>query len=220
MFGLERLYRVCGVARRLVDPLRIGRVIARPFVGSSPADFKRTAHRHDYAVPPPSPTLLDRATEEGRDVVSVGKIDDIFAHLGTGRVLIGDGNAALFDRTLEGLGGLADGGLLLANFVDFDTSYGHRRDVAGYAAALEAFDRRLPELEEGLRSDDIVIITADHGCDPTWAGTDHTREHIPVLAFGPSLRPCSIGTRRTFADVAATVAAHLDLPAPRAGTRF
>jgi phosphopentomutase len=219
-FGLDRLYQVCTVARRLVDPLRIGRVIARPFVGSSPSDFKRTAHRHDYAVPPPSPTLLDRATGERRDVVSVGKIDDIFAHSGTGRVFIGDGNDALFNCTLDGLDTLGDGGLLLANFVDFDTNYGHRRDVVGYAAALEAFDRRLPELEAKLRPDDLIVITADHGCDPTWTGTDHTREHVPVLAFGPSIKPRAIGCRRTFADVAATIATHLDLPFPEAGTRF
>jgi phosphopentomutase len=171
-------------------------------------------------VPPPSPTLLDRATEEGRDVVSIGKIDDIFAHSGTGRVFTADGNAALFDRTLNGLDGLADGGLLLANFVDFDTSYGHRRDVPGYAAALEAFDGRLTELEARLRPDDLIVITADHGCDPTWTGTDHTREHVPILAFGPSLHPRSIGARRTFADIAATIAAHLDLPAPDTGIPF
>lgn len=219
-FGLERLYDVCAVARILVDPLRIGRVIARPFTGSSPADFKRTAHRHDYAMPPPAPTLLDSATAEGRDVVSIGKIDDIFAHSGTGRVLTGSGNAALFDCTLDGLDGLRDGGLLFANFVDFDTDYGHRRDVAGYAAALEAFDARLAELYARLQPEDMVIVTADHGCDPTWSGTDHTREHVPILAFGPSLRPGSIGNRRTFADVAATVAAHLDLPAPNGGVRF
>jgi phosphopentomutase len=219
-FGLERLYQVCTVARKMVDPLRIGRVIARPFVGSSRADFRRTAHRHDYAVPPPSPTLLDCATEAGRDVVSVGKIADIFAHSGTGRVLTGDGNGELFDRTLDGLSDLADGGLLFANFVDFDTNYGHRRDVAGYAAALEAFDSRLAELRAKVRPDDLIVITADHGCDPTWSGTDHTREHVPILAFGASLRSGSIGNRSTFADVAATVAAHLALPSPSEGTRF
>lgn len=219
-FGLDRLYQVCAVARRLVDPFRIGRVIARPFVGSSAMDFRRTAHRHDYAVPPPSPTLLDRATEEGRDVVTIGKIGDIFAHSGTGRVLTGDGNAALFDRTLEGWAELEDGGLLFANFVDFDTSYGHRRDVAGYAAALEAFDARLPELCAALRSEDLVVITADHGCDPTWTGTEHTREHVPILAFGPAIPPTALGVRRTFADIAATVAGHLDLPQPSHGIRF
>src|SRR5204863_5553404 len=150
-FGLERLYEVCANARALVDRYRIGRVIARPFVGKTPEDFARTGNRRDYAVPPPSPTILDRASAAGRDVISVGKIADIFAHSGTGRVLKADGNAALFDRTLEGLGQLADGGLLFANFIDFDTVFGHRRDPSGYAAALEAFDARLPELSGRLR---------------------------------------------------------------------
>lgn len=218
-FGLGRLYEVCSVARKLVDPLRIGRVIARPFVGSSREGFVRTANRRDYAVPPPSPTLLDIASRLGRDVVSVGKIDDIFAHSGTGSVLKANGNAQLFDRTLEGMRGLADGGLLFANFIDFDTLYGHRRDVAGYAASLEEFDRRLPELEQMMAADDLAVITADHGCDPTWSGTDHTREQAPILAIGgPDNDP--IGRRATYADVAATVAHHLDLPPPLSGTPF
>jgi phosphopentomutase len=211
---------VCTLARRLVDPFNIGRVIARPFVGSSPSDFKRTANRRDYAVPPSLPTILDQATAVGREVFSVGKIGDIFAHSGTGRVFKGPDNDALFDRTLDGTSALPDGGLLFANFIDFDTVYGHRRDPAGYAGALEAFDSRLPELQAGLKPGDLVVITADHGCDPTWAGTDHTREQVPVLAFGPSSPRGPIGLRKTFADVAATVAAHLDLPATTAGTSF
>jgi phosphopentomutase len=219
-FGLDRLYRVCEIARELVDPLRIGRVIARPFVGSSPADFKRTANRRDYSVPPPSPTLLDHAMAAGRDVATIGKIADIFAHSGTGRIFKADGNDALFDRTLEGLDTLADGGLLFANFIDFDSVYGHRRDVAGYARALEDFDRRLPQLMARLRAGDLMVVTADHGCDPTWRGTDHTREQIPVLAWSPGLSAGSIGARETFADVGASVAAHLDLPLPNAGRVF
>jgi phosphopentomutase len=211
-FGLERLYQVCAVARALVDPLRIGRVIARPFVGDSPAHFVRTEHRRDYAVPPSSPTLLDRATEAGRDVISVGKIGDIFAHSGTGRVLKGNSNEVLFDRVLDGVSALHDGGLLFANFVDFDTLYGHRRDVVGYAAALEAFDARLPQLEKALRPNDMVVMTADHGCDPTWRGTDHTREQIPIIAFGDGVGHGSLGVRSSFADVGATIATHLGLP--------
>lgn len=160
--------------------LRIGRVIARPFVGRDPQSFVRTANRRDYSVPPHAPTILDLATAAARDVVSISKIDDIFAHSGTGRVLKADGNAALFDRTLEGACGLAEGGLRFANFIDFDTRFGHRRDVAGYASALGAFDTRLPKLLRLLRSDDLLVITADHGCDPTWSGTDHTRERVPV----------------------------------------
>lgn len=219
-FGLERLYELCSLARELVDPYRIGRVIARPFVGSSPSAFERTGNRRDYAVPPPAPTVLHNAAVAGRDVISVGKIADIFAHQGTGRIFKAHGNSALFDRTLDGARGLADGGLLFANFVDFDTIYGHRRDVAGYAGALEAFDRRLPELAARLKPGDLVIITADHGCDPTWAGSDHTREQVPVLAFDPGAALQPIGRRSTFADVGATVAAHLRLPATVAGLPF
>lgn len=218
-FGLEHLYEVCTVARRLVDPLNIGRVIARPFVGTSARDFKRTPHRRDFSVPPPEQTILDLAEAARRDVVTIGKIDDIFAHRATGRNIRGDGNAALFDVTLEGLASLADGGLLFANFIDFDTLYGHRRDVAGYAAALEAFDARLPDLLNRLRSDDLLIVTADHGCDPTWSGTDHTREQVPILAFGAKATT-PIGQRAGFADIGATVARHLDLPAPLHGTHF
>lgn len=219
-FGLARLYDVCAVARRLLDPLRIGRVIARPFIGTSAADFKRTPNRRDFAVPPPAPTILDRATTAHRDVVTVGKIADIFAHTGAGRVFKGASNMAMFDSMLDGFSSLADGGILFANFIDFDTEYGHRRDVAGYAAALEAFDSRLPELYARLRPGDLVVITADHGCDPTWKGTDHTREQVPVLAFEPGGRAQSIGRRRTFADVGATVARHLGLAPLTAGTPF
>lgn len=217
-FGLDRLYLACQVARELVDPLNIGRVIARPFVGDGPADFRRTANRRDYSVPPPSPTLLDRATADGRDVITVGKIGDIFAHSGTGRILEGDGNMALFDRALEGFRSLRDGGLLFANFIDFDSVYGHRRDVAGYAFALEAFDARLPELLSRLAPNDLLVITADHGCDPTWRGTDHTREQVPVLLHGHCIAPGSAGQRATYADIGATVAHHLDLSPPIAGT--
>ncbi|RAI40479.1 phosphopentomutase, partial [Rhodoplanes roseus] len=208
-FGLDRLYDVCRIARRLVDPLRIGRVIARPFIGTSPATFVRTANRKDFAVPPPGATLLDNATAAARDVITVGKIGDIFAHRGTGREWPASGNDALFDRTVEGARFLADGGLLFANFIDFDSLYGHRRDVAGYAAALERLDRRLPELFALLRDGDLVVITADHGCDPTWAGTDHTREQVPVLMHGTGAG--EIGHMRSYAEIGATVTTHLDL---------
>jgi phosphopentomutase len=219
-FGLERLYQACAIARRLVDPLRIGRVIARPFIGTAPENFSRTGNRRDYSVPPPSPTVLDRATEAGRDVISVGKIADIFAHSGTGRVVKASGNAALIDRTCDAMLALADGGLLFSNFIDFDSVHGHRRDPAGYAAALEAFDARIPDIRDALRPDDLLAITADHGCDPTWRGTDHTREQVPVLVVGPGSAAGSIGQRSTFADLAATVAHHLDLSPPRDGLRF
>lgn len=215
-FGLERLYRTCEIARRLVDPLGIGRVIARPFLGTSASTFRRTAHRRDYAVPPPAPTLLDRAKAAGREVVAIGKISDIFAGRGPTRVVKAAGNAALFEATLAALDEAPDGALILVNFVDFDTEFGHRRDVAGYAAALEAFDARLPSLEARLRGGDLVVATADHGCDPTWRGTDHTREHVPVLAFGPEVAPDDLG-RLAFCDVGASLAVHLGLDAGGCG---
>ncbi len=219
-FGLERLYEVCLVARRLVDPLNIGRVIARPFIGETPESFARTANRRDYAVPPPAPTLLDRATAAGRAVVTVGKIGDIFAHRGVGKILKGANDMALVDATLAAMAGLAGGGLLFANYVDFDSLYGHRRDVAGYAAALEAFDHRVPALRAALRPGDLLLFTADHGNDPTFRGSDHTREQVPILACGPDIAGRAIGGRTTFADIGETVAAHLGLPPGRHGTSF
>jgi phosphopentomutase len=169
---------------------------------------------------PPEATLLRRAAAANREVVSIGKIGDLFCHDATGREIQAPDNDAVFDRTVDAARRLGDGGLLLANFVDFDTLYGHRRDTPGYAAALEPIDIRLPELFAAMRGDDLAIITGDHGCDPTWEGTDHTRECIPVLAFGPYL-PCrSLGRRRTFADIGATLAAHLDLPGSGHGSSF
>jgi phosphopentomutase len=219
-FGLERLYDVCVIARRLCDPLKVGRVIARPFVGEMPQAFVRTAHRRDYSVPPPEPTLCDRLTEAGRRVIGVGKIADIFAHRGISESVKGKDDAALFDATLAALDRLADGDLLFVNLVDLDTLYGHTRDVAGYAAALEAFDRRLPALPARMRPGDLAVITADHGNDPTFRGNDHTREHVPVLAFGPGVAPGEIGRRETFADIGATVAVHLGLPPGKHGRPF
>jgi phosphopentomutase len=212
-FGLDRLYRLCRLAKPLTERWNIARVIARPFVGDGRTGFTRTGNRRDFITPPPAPTLLEWATDAGRDVVSVGKIGDIFAARGTGRVLPAHGNDALFERTLEGCDGLADGGLLFANFIDFDSVYGHRRDVAGYARALEQFDRRLPELLGRLEADDLVVVTADHGCDPTWPGTDHTREQVPVLIHGPGLRG-SLGRFASYAQVAELAAKHLDLQPP------
>ncbi len=219
-FGLDRLYEVCEIARRLVDPLNIGRVIARPFAGTDARDFTRTADRRDYAVPPPEPTLLDRAVAAGRRVLAVGKIGDIFAHRGVSDVSKAPNDMALFDAMLAALDKAGDGDLVFANFVDFDSLYGHRRDVAGYAAALEAFDRRLPELEARLKPGDLAIITADHGNDPTFRGTDHTREHVPIVAFGPGIGGGRIGRRETFADIGETVAAHLGLAPGAHGRSF
>ncbi|MFO1147179.1 MAG: phosphopentomutase [Alsobacter sp.] len=211
-FGLERLYEVCRVAFRLCEPLKIGRVIARPFLGTPESGFRRTAHRKDFAIAPPEGTILDRAAAAGRDIVTLGKIGDIFAHRHTGREVKAAGNMALFDALVQEASGLGQGGLIFANFVDFDSEFGHRRDVPGYAACLEAFDARVPDLMARLQPGDLAIFTADHGNDPTWPGTDHTREQVPILATGPQVRAGPIGRRATFADVAGTIATHLGLP--------
>ncbi len=219
-FGLERLYRVCEVARALLDPLKVGRVIARPFVGMRAGDFSRTSNRRDYGIVPPPSTLLHRAQAAGRDVVSVGKIADLFCHTATGRELKAPDNDGVVDRMLDALAHIGEGGLVFANLVDFDTLYGHRRDAPGYAAALEAFDARLPELFTLLRPGDLAIVTGDHGCDPTWEGSDHTRECIPIVAFGREVARRSIGRRDSFADIGATVSRHLDLHAAAHGAPF
>jgi phosphopentomutase len=211
-FGLERLYQVCAEAKRLLTPYNIARVIARPFLGSHAADFARTSKRKDLTTPPPADTLLDKLVAAGGTVVSVGKVADIFANRGVSRTVAAAGNMALFDATLAEARSSSDNTLVFTNFVDFDTLYGHRRDVAGYAAALEAFDARLPALEASLRPSDLCLITADHGCDPTWTGTDHTREHVPMLWFGPGVVPRDLGRRASFSDMGQTLAAHLGLP--------
>ncbi|MBO6754882.1 MAG: phosphopentomutase [Roseibium sp.] len=219
-FGLERLYDLCEITREIADPYNIGRVIARPFVGDSAATFQRTANRRDYSVLPPEPTLLDRLTGAGRTVYGIGKISDIFAHQGVSKVLKGAGNDQLFDKTLEAMESAGDGDLVFANFIDFDSLYGHRRDVPGYAAALEQFDTRLPDMISRLREGDLLILTADHGCDPTWKGSDHTREHIPILGVGPGVPGRAIGARKTFADIGESVAAHLQIAPGAHGTSF
>jgi len=219
-FGLQRLYDLCAIVRRLVDPLNIGRVIARPFVGETSETFERTANRRDFAVPPPEPTLLDRLTARGSRVIGIGKIGDIFAHQGVSEVRKGAGNMALLDRTLEAMDEAGSGDLIFANFVDFDMMFGHRRDVPGYAAALEAFDRRLPEVLAKLQPGDLLVLTADHGCDPTWRGNDHTRERVPVFGTGPGISGGDAGLRTTFADIGETLADHLGLPPGRHGQSF
>ena len=210
-FGLERLYELCDIARDLVDEYNVGRVIARPFVGTSPADFQRTGNRRDLTTPPPSPTLLDKLVESGGKVISVGKIADIYAHQGISKKIKATGNASLFDATLAAMIESPDRSIVFTNFVDFDMLYGHRRDVDGYAEALEYFDGRLPELLAAMQDEDLLVICADHGCDPTWPGSDHTREHIPVLAYGRAIGSGSIGKRKSFADIGQSLAAFFDL---------
>ncbi len=212
-FGLERLYDLCRIGRRIVDPLMIGRVIARPFVGERRGAFQRTPNRKDFAIPPPDGNILDRCAKAGRAIVTIGKIGDIFAHRNTGTERKGKSNDDHVRLLLDTLGTLPDGGFAFVNLVDFDTEYGHRRDVPGYAACLEAFDRQLSAIEAALKPGDLLIVTADHGNDPTWRGTDHTRECTPVLVTAPGLVPAAVGRRGSFADIGATVAAHLGLPA-------
>ncbi|MEE1655642.1 phosphopentomutase [Microvirga sp. CF3062] len=217
-FGLERLYELCRIGRELCDEYKIGRVIARPFQGTPETGFKRTGNRKDYATPPPSDTILDTLTKAGRSVVSVGKIGDIFAHRSTGREIKPNGNEACLSAAIDALKDLPDGGFVFANLVDFDSEFGHRRDIPGYAAALEAFDRRIPEIEAALQPGDLVIITADHGNDPSWRGSDHTREHVPILSLEAGLKQGSMGRRESFADIGASVLAHLGVRNPGKGT--
>lgn len=219
VFGLQKLYDICEIARTLVDEYQIGRVIARPFVGK-PGSFKRTGNRKDYATLPPADTLLDYLKAAGREVIAIGKIADIYAHQGITQEIKADGNMALFDATLKAIKTAPEGSLVFTNFVDFDSSYGHRRDVVGYARALEEFDVRLPELNALLQPDDLVVIAADHGCDPTFPGSDHTREHIPVLVYGPKLGCRFIGRRDTFADIGQSLAEHLQLAPLLHGVSF
>jgi phosphopentomutase len=219
-FGLDRLYKLCETAFELTAPLKIGRVIARPFVGENASDFRRTGNRRDFAIAPPEPTLLDRAKDAGRQVYAIGKISDIYAAHGVTHKIKATGNMALFDRTLEAMEMAADGAFVMTNFVDFDQEYGHRRDVPGYAQALQQFDARIPELIAAMRPDDLVIFTSDHGNDPTWRGTDHTREQTPILAFSPALSPGTIGIRPTFADIGESIARWLGLPPGPHGKSF
>lgn len=209
-FRLERLLHLCRIAAEIVHPLRVGRVIARPFVGNGPEDFTRTANRRDFAIPPPEPTLLDRVQAVRSETWAIGKISDIFSRRGVGKVLKGQDDMALFDQTLAALDSAPNGAFIFTNFVDFDSLYGHPRDVAGYARALEAFDARLPQMTAALHPGDLLCFTADHGNDPTWTGTDHTRERVPVLMVGAAT-PGPLGLCG-FADVGETLAAHLGLP--------
>lgn len=205
-FGLPRLLAACAGARKLADAWRVGRVIARPFVGDATAGFTRTPHRRDYAVPPPAPTLLDQLQAAGGQVVAVGKIRDIFAGRGISRSVAAHGLEALVEATRSAFTAAGDRTLVFSNLVDFDQEYGHRRDVAGYADALERFDALLPRLRAALGPDDLLLLVADHGNDPTWPGSDHTREHIPILGWGPGLRGGDAGVRASFADAGQALA--------------
>lgn len=219
-FGLDQLYDLCDIARELVDKYNIGRVIARPFVGDGPEAYARTGNRRDLTTPPHAPTVLDKLVESGGDVISVGKISDIYAHMGITKKIKANGNEALFEATLEAMGAAGDRSIVFTNFVDFDMLFGHRRDVDGYATALEYLDTRLPEIIDLMGEGDLLILCADHGCDPTWPGSDHTREHIPVLALGAGITAGSLGKRESFADIGQSLAVHFDLSPMDYGTSF
>jgi phosphopentomutase len=208
---LERLYEMCEVARRILDgEHKVGRVIARPFLGE-PGAFYRTENRHDYAVPPPRENLLPALADADLDVVCIGKIASIYDSIGVTQDWTAKNNEQSINQTIKALGDNTRG-LIFSNLVDFDMLYGHRRDTEGYAKALEHFDARLPEIESAMRDDDLMIITADHGNDPTFPGSDHTREYAPLLVFGKSARAAvNLGTRTSLSDIGQTIATNFNL---------
>ncbi|WP_438432265.1 phosphopentomutase [Gorillibacterium sp. sgz500922] len=218
---LEELYEACRIARELTmaEEYSVGRVIARPYVGE-PGSFKRTPNRHDYAVKPPQPTVMNRLRDAGLDVIAIGKINDIFVGEGVTEATPTKSNEHGMQVTIETMG-RDFRGLAFTNLVDFDSLYGHRRDPEGYGQALMDFDRALPELMAKLTAEDLLILTADHGNDPIHAGTDHTREYTPLLVWSPSMaQGGSLGIRRTFSDIGATVADNFGVSAPEYGTSF
>lgn len=211
-FGLENLYKLCKIAREALAPYNIARVIARPFIGNSPDTYERTGNRKDYSLLPSSKTLLDVCSEHNGHVISIGKIGDIYAHQGTGTELKASGLTQLCDVTINAIKEhQQDKTFIMTNLVDFDMLYGHRRNTQGYLEALEYFDTRLPEILATLHADDILILSADHGCDTIWPGSDHTREHIPFLMYHAG-KSGAIGIRDSYSDIGQTVAQHLNLP--------
>jgi len=219
-FGLENLYKYCETVRELLGDLNIGRVIARPFIGDSPENFARTGNRRDYSVLPPSPTVLDKVSKAGTHVISVGKIADIFAHQGIDEKTKATGLDALLDATIEHISTAQDNSLIFTNLVNFDQDFGHRRDPVGYAEELEAFDVRIPEIFQAMSAGDVLFLTADHGCDPTWPGTDHTREYVPIIAYHHQVGSVNICNRRSFADLGQTIAELFNVEAMEYGTSF
>jgi len=219
-FGLERLYEICEIARELLDEYNIGRVIARPFLGDAADNFARTGNRRDYSVLPPAPTLLDKLAADNGAVISIGKISDIYAHQGITEKHKAPGLENLMAKTAEVFGSANDHSLTFVNLVDFDEKFGHRRDAIGYAKALKQLDDYLPEFLALLGKDDVLMITADHGCDPTWQGTDHTREYVPVIAYTPGMNTVNLGERATFADIGQTLAQWFSLDPLEYGNSF
>ncbi len=221
MIPVEELYRICRIAREILrGEHEVSRVIARPFVGQ-PGSFERTANRHDFSVLPPQPTLLDSLKEAGKMVYAVGKIEDIFVGQGITDAVHTQDNMDGVDKTIAAMQERREPGLIFTNLVDFDAKFGHRNNPAGYAKALEAFDRRLPAIVAALAPEDVLVLTADHGNDPTTPSTDHSREYVPILVTGEAVRAgASLGVRSSFADLAATIADVLGVERPPAGESF
>lgn len=219
-FGLDNLYKLCQIAREELEPYNIARVIARPFDGEDSASYARTKNRKDYSVLPSAPTVLDVCKENNGEVVAIGKIGDIYAHQGTTVEIKASGLPELTDKTIDAIKTHnTKPTYIMTNLVDFDMNFGHRRDVVGYKEALEYFDTRIPEIIANLGDEDILLFTADHGCDPTWTGSDHTREHIPVFGYYQG-KELNVGIRETFSDIGQTIANHLNLPKLDFGTAF
>jgi phosphopentomutase len=219
-FGLDNLYKYCETVRAELEGLNIGRVIARPFIGETPEDFARTGNRRDYSVLPPAPTVLDKIYDAGTHVISVGKIADIFAHQGISEKTKATGLDALLDATITHINSAQDNALIFTNLVNFDQDFGHRRNPVGYARELEAFDARIPEVLSAMKDSDVLFLTADHGCDPTWPGSDHTREYVPVLAYHHNIASVNLGRRTTFADLGQTIAELFSVEEMAYGTSF
>jgi phosphopentomutase len=226
-FGLDNLYHYCKRVRELLSEsdLNIARVIARPFIGiekgnNEGSGFSRTGNRRDFSVLPPAPTILEKITSAGGQVISVGKIADIFAHQGISRKIKATGIDALVDATIEQLKLSQDNSLIFTNLVNFDQDYGHRRDALGYGKALESFDKRLPEIYAQMNNDDILFLTADHGCDPTWFGSDHTREFVPLLCYHNDIKTVNLGHRTTFSDLGQTLSELFEVEPMAYGTSF
>ncbi len=221
-FGLEELYRCSKIAREIcMDPKwKVGRIIARPFIGESKEDFTRTPNRHDYALSPTDRTVLDELKDNNYDVISVGKINDIFNGKGITESHKSVSNDDGMNITIDLCKNKDFKGLCFVNLVDFDSIYGHRRNPSGYKDAFERFDSLLNEMIKELKQDDLVIITADHGNDPTWTGTDHTREYVPLIVYSKTTKGGSLGERKTFADVGASIAENFDVKMPKIGKSF
>lgn len=216
---LEELYRICKITRKILDPHFVGRVIARPFIGKTALDFTRTPNRRDFAMKPYEKTVLDHIKEVGYDVAGVGKINDIFAGQGLTKAVHTVSNMDSVDKTLAYMKEI-ESGLIFTNLVDFDMLFGHRNNSRGYAEALMEFDDRLPEIMSAMSNDDLLLITADHGCDPTTSSTDHSREYVPLLVYAKNLKCVDLGIRKTFSDLGQTIAQYLDVSPLKNGESF